>query len=80
MNHKNDPESRLMPNPPASGKVQKKFGKSFKHFDHLISNLPNEVRLPGIPPSGDHLSCMLSPNNAGIFSIIIHWSFMTRFL
>ena len=68
MNHKDDPESRLMPNPPTGGKVQKKFGKSFKHFDHLISNLQNEVRLPGIPPAGD-LSCMLGSNITGIFSI-----------
>ena len=65
MNHKDDPESRLIPNPVAGGKVTKKFGKSFKHFDHLISNLPNEVRLPGIPPSGD-LNSVLGSNNAGI--------------
>ena len=66
MNHKatNGPEARLLPNI-GNGKVQNKFGKkSFKHFDHLISNLPSEVRLPGIP-SGD-LNFVLGANNAGI--------------
>ena len=65
MNHKqtNGPETRLLPNF-GNNKVQNKFGKkSFKHFDHLISNLPSEVRLPGIP-TGD-LNFMLGPNNAG---------------
>ena len=65
LNHKdaNCSETRLIPNP-TGGKMQNKFGKkSFKHFDHLISNLPSEVRLPGIP-SGD-LNFMLGTNNVG---------------
>ena len=68
MNHqdKHDLESRLMPKPTNGEVHKKKFGKSFKHFDHLMSNLPNEVRLPGIP-SGD-LGCVLGANNSGIFS------------
>ena len=65
LNHKdtNCSETRLIPNS-TGGKMQNKFGKkSFKHFDHLISNLPSEVRLPGIP-SGD-LNFMLGTNNVG---------------
>ena len=71
MNHKanNDTEARLMPNF-AGSKRQNKFGKkSFKHFDHLISNLPSEVRLPGIP-SGD-INSILGSSNAGKFLITI---------
>ena len=73
MNHQdiNEVEGRLLPPPLSSGKkTTKKFGKSFKHFDNLISNLPNEVRLPGVP-SGD-IGCSLGSNGTGRLNVNIY--------
>ena len=65
-NNKNDPESLLMPRT-SGGNVRNKFGKSFKHFDHLIANLPSDVRLPGLP-SGEQGS-LSNTNILGMFIV-----------